>query len=276
MAKILIVEDEPRLAQLLADYLRHSHFEPEQTGSAADAEQRIASARRGRSVRRARRATIDAMSAHHQPPTGRGPLVRAACTHPERGAASGRGPVLAASPTTRASGLACAHGGAHRVLLATTPACAALTARRRQRPRRVVGRARALSRGEGLRASRGRRRPRRRRESAAATPSRPATRRHAPAAAARKPPRRGRRHAPRTSRTTVSPLPTSCSTSTLPSAARCASVSGERMLTAWRNSAFESSASLCTAIRMPRKVLRSRPHSMPSAVHLMVALRGQL
>ena len=41
MAKILIVEDEPRLAQLLADYLRHSHFEPEQTGSAADAEQRV-------------------------------------------------------------------------------------------------------------------------------------------------------------------------------------------------------------------------------------------
>lgn len=41
MAKILIVEDEPRLAQLLADYLRHSHFETEQTGSAADAEQRV-------------------------------------------------------------------------------------------------------------------------------------------------------------------------------------------------------------------------------------------
>ena len=41
MAKILIVEDEPRLAQLLADYQRHSHFEPEQTGSAADDEQRV-------------------------------------------------------------------------------------------------------------------------------------------------------------------------------------------------------------------------------------------
>lgn len=41
MAKILIVEDEPRLAQLMADYLRHSHFEPDQTASAVEAVQRV-------------------------------------------------------------------------------------------------------------------------------------------------------------------------------------------------------------------------------------------
>ncbi|MFP1682481.1 response regulator [Alloalcanivorax sp. C16-1] len=41
MAHILIVEDEPRLAQLLADYLRHSHFQPEHTASAREAEQRV-------------------------------------------------------------------------------------------------------------------------------------------------------------------------------------------------------------------------------------------
>lgn len=41
MAKILIVEDEPRLAQLMADYLRHSHFEPEQTASAVEAERKV-------------------------------------------------------------------------------------------------------------------------------------------------------------------------------------------------------------------------------------------
>ncbi|GAA5110778.1 response regulator [Alloalcanivorax gelatiniphagus] len=41
MANILIVEDEPRLAQLLADYLRHSHFEPTHTASAREAEQRV-------------------------------------------------------------------------------------------------------------------------------------------------------------------------------------------------------------------------------------------
>ena len=39
MSRILIVEDEPRLAQLLADYLRHSHFEADITASAQQAEQ---------------------------------------------------------------------------------------------------------------------------------------------------------------------------------------------------------------------------------------------
>ncbi|KGD65443.1 two-component response regulatory protein [Alcanivorax nanhaiticus] len=34
MSRILIVEDEPRLAQLVADYLNHAHFETEQTDSA--------------------------------------------------------------------------------------------------------------------------------------------------------------------------------------------------------------------------------------------------
>ena len=34
MTRILIVEDEPRLAQLVADYLTHAHFETEQTDSA--------------------------------------------------------------------------------------------------------------------------------------------------------------------------------------------------------------------------------------------------
>ncbi|QJX02104.1 hypothetical protein HML84_08095 [Alcanivorax sp. IO_7] len=41
MANILIVEDEPRLAELLADYLRHSHFQPEHTASAVEAERRV-------------------------------------------------------------------------------------------------------------------------------------------------------------------------------------------------------------------------------------------
>ncbi|ASK34830.1 response regulator [Alloalcanivorax mobilis] len=39
MSRILIVEDEPRLAQLLADYLRHSHFDADITASAPQAEQ---------------------------------------------------------------------------------------------------------------------------------------------------------------------------------------------------------------------------------------------
>lgn len=34
MNRILIVEDEPRLSQLLADYLEHAHFHTEQTDSA--------------------------------------------------------------------------------------------------------------------------------------------------------------------------------------------------------------------------------------------------
>ncbi|MZR62426.1 response regulator [Alcanivorax sp. DP30] len=34
MSRILIVEDEPRLSQLVADYLQHAHFETEQTASA--------------------------------------------------------------------------------------------------------------------------------------------------------------------------------------------------------------------------------------------------
>ena len=41
MNRILIVEDEPRLAQLLADYLQHSHFRPEQTASVVEAEQKV-------------------------------------------------------------------------------------------------------------------------------------------------------------------------------------------------------------------------------------------
>ena len=41
MTNILIVEDEPRLAELLADYLRHSHFHPEHTASAVEAERRV-------------------------------------------------------------------------------------------------------------------------------------------------------------------------------------------------------------------------------------------
>lgn len=34
MSRILIVEDEPRLSQLMADYLQHAHFETAQTESA--------------------------------------------------------------------------------------------------------------------------------------------------------------------------------------------------------------------------------------------------
>lgn len=45
MTRILIVEDEPRLAQLIADYLQHAHFETEQTDSAQTA---IALAQSGR------------------------------------------------------------------------------------------------------------------------------------------------------------------------------------------------------------------------------------
>lgn len=41
MSRILIVEDEPRLAQLLADYLSHSGFLPEQTASVVDAERKL-------------------------------------------------------------------------------------------------------------------------------------------------------------------------------------------------------------------------------------------
>jgi two-component system response regulator BaeR len=37
MSRILIVEDEPRLSQLMADYLQHAHFHTEQTGSARQA-----------------------------------------------------------------------------------------------------------------------------------------------------------------------------------------------------------------------------------------------
>lgn len=37
MSRILIVEDEPRLSQLMADYLQHAHFHTEQTDSARDA-----------------------------------------------------------------------------------------------------------------------------------------------------------------------------------------------------------------------------------------------
>lgn len=37
MSRILIVEDEPRLSQLLADYLQHAHFQTEQTDSAVQA-----------------------------------------------------------------------------------------------------------------------------------------------------------------------------------------------------------------------------------------------
>ena len=34
MSRILIVEDEPRLSQLVADYLHHAHYQTEQTDSA--------------------------------------------------------------------------------------------------------------------------------------------------------------------------------------------------------------------------------------------------
>ena len=34
MSRILIVEDEPRLSQLVADYLQHAHYQTEQTDSA--------------------------------------------------------------------------------------------------------------------------------------------------------------------------------------------------------------------------------------------------
>ena len=37
MNRILIVEDEPRLSQLMADYLQHAHFHTEQTDSAREA-----------------------------------------------------------------------------------------------------------------------------------------------------------------------------------------------------------------------------------------------
>lgn len=37
MNRILIVEDEPRLSQLMADYLQHAHFHTEQTDSARQA-----------------------------------------------------------------------------------------------------------------------------------------------------------------------------------------------------------------------------------------------
>lgn len=37
MNRILIVEDEPRLSQLMADYLQHAHFQTEQTDSAQTA-----------------------------------------------------------------------------------------------------------------------------------------------------------------------------------------------------------------------------------------------
>lgn len=37
MSRILIVEDEPRLSQLMADYLQHAHFHTAQTDSARDA-----------------------------------------------------------------------------------------------------------------------------------------------------------------------------------------------------------------------------------------------
>jgi len=37
MSRILIVEDEPRLSQLMADYLQHAHFHTEQTDSARTA-----------------------------------------------------------------------------------------------------------------------------------------------------------------------------------------------------------------------------------------------
>lgn len=40
MGRILIVEDEPRLSQLMADYLRHSHFDTDQTASAEEAQRR--------------------------------------------------------------------------------------------------------------------------------------------------------------------------------------------------------------------------------------------
>ena len=45
MSRILIVEDEPRLAQLMADYLAHAHFETEQTDSAQTALQLAESGR---------------------------------------------------------------------------------------------------------------------------------------------------------------------------------------------------------------------------------------
>ena len=41
MARVLIVEDEPRLAQLLADYLTHSRFQADQTASVREAERLV-------------------------------------------------------------------------------------------------------------------------------------------------------------------------------------------------------------------------------------------
>ena len=43
MSRILIVEDEPRLSQLIADYLTHAHFDIEQTDSAKAAIERAQS-----------------------------------------------------------------------------------------------------------------------------------------------------------------------------------------------------------------------------------------
>ena len=37
MSRILIVEDEPRLSQLVADYLQHARYDTEQTDSAQTA-----------------------------------------------------------------------------------------------------------------------------------------------------------------------------------------------------------------------------------------------
>ncbi|AFT71723.1 response regulator receiver domain protein [Alloalcanivorax dieselolei B5] len=41
MPRVLIVEDEPRLAQLLADYLTHSRFQADQTASVREAERLV-------------------------------------------------------------------------------------------------------------------------------------------------------------------------------------------------------------------------------------------